>query len=202
MGPQGPAGAGLSVSATALLTLTNSGMKWFKLSRSSDNKSPEVLSATKKCPECLADIPKEAKKCSRCGSKQKRHLSKKEVILVCAVIFLPILFLSISSGGNSNPTASQPEVDGSKAHIIAKNYVQTILKSPSTADFPTFDYQYADLGNNKYQVVSYVDAQNSFGAQIRNNYSVTLSYNGGDWADIGNWTLHELILDGEVVYKR
>ena len=66
---------------------------------------------------------------------------------------------------------------------------------------PVLDYRFFDIGNDKYKVVSYVDSQNSFGAQIRSEYSVILSYNGGDWADINNWTLNELIFDGEVLYE-
>jgi len=49
--------------------------------------------------------------------------------------------------------------------------VKDRLKSPSSAKFPgIFDGQkdhITKLGNQKYQIISYVDSQNSFGAMIR-----------------------------------
>lgn len=174
-------------------------MKLFKLIGSS--KPREEESETKKCPECLADIPAEAKKCSHCGSTQKTKTTKKQWAVV-VILFAFMFYMFSLVGGGGGPTTQQPTIDDGRAHIIAQNYVESVLKSPSTADFPTFDYQASNLGNHKYKIVSYVDAQNSFGAEIRSNYSVTLSYNGsGEWADSNNWTLHELVFNGEVVYS-
>jgi len=58
-------------------------------------------------------------------------------------------------------------------------YVQKIvkqnLKAPATADFPFYDKnQIQHLGDCVYQVRSYVDSQNSFGAKIRSNFYVRL----------------------------
>jgi len=176
-------------------------MKSFKLFGSSKSKEEEQ-SETKKCHECLADIPAEATKCSHCGSKQKIKITgKRWAVIGILTVFIIFIFSSLG-GGDGGSTTQQSNIDDGRAHIIAQNYVESVLKSPSTADFPTFDYQASDLGNDKYKVVSYVDAQNSFGAEVRSNYSVTLSYNGsGEWADSNNWTLHELIFDGEVMYS-
>ena len=49
-------------------------------------------------------------------------------------------------------------------------------------------------------IESYVDAQNSFGAQIRTEWIVVLTHTGGNWANSSNWDLGELIFDGEIVY--
>ena len=60
------------------------------------------------------------------------------------------------------------------AYIMMEKYVEQRLISPKSAEFPgVFDgkldhVQY--LGNQKYRIVSYVDAQNSFGALIRTNF--------------------------------
>lgn len=62
------------------------------------------------------------------------------------------------------------EDDGNVAAICAQNYVEDNLKSPSSADFPWSLGNKTALGDNKYLVSSYVDAQNSFGAEIRTNY--------------------------------
>lgn len=54
---------------------------------------------------------------------------------------------------------------------------------------------------NTFTVRHYVDAQNSFGAQLRSPYTCRLTYNGGDWADITNWSCEYLELDGKTVYE-
>jgi hypothetical protein len=62
------------------------------------------------------------------------------------------------------------------AAIIA---VKENLKAPSTAKFP-FSYSSADIKKidiNTFVVKSYVDAENSFGAKIRNNFTVTIIKN-------------------------
>jgi tetratricopeptide (TPR) repeat protein len=84
--------------------------------------------------------------------------------------------------------------DKNKAFIICKNYVKAALRSPSTADFPWIDYTAVHHGRGKYTVRSYVDAQNAFGATIRNTWFCTVTYRGGEWADQRNWTLDDLKL--------
>jgi len=174
-------------------------MKSFRLSSSSE---PEVSGLTKKCPECLADIPQEAKKCSHCGTKQKESITAGKLILTIIVVGLVTSFiLAGSDSGSSTSTPKTTTVTETQINIMAENYVEAVLKSPSTADFPTLAFTHYDLGNNKHKIVSYVDSQNSFGAMIRSNWSVILTYNGGDWSNQGNWTLNELIFDGELLYS-
>ena len=72
---------------------------------------------------------------------------------------------------------------------IAKEIVKSNLKAPSTADFPTLLFSSSDIAmqrnGNIVAVQSYVDAQNSYGAEIRSNWLVefevidatSLSYN-------------------------
>jgi hypothetical protein len=63
------------------------------------------------------------------------------------------------------------------AHTMAEHYVEQRLKSPSTAKFPWYrDSQVSYVGECEFIVQSYVDAQNSFGAMLRSDYSVRLKY--------------------------
>jgi len=57
-----------------------------------------------------------------------------------------------------------------QAYQMAKRIVSNRLKSPSTPWITSISSRYS--GNCRYQVIAYVDAQNSFGATIRNYFSV------------------------------
>lgn len=70
---------------------------------------------------------------------------------------------------------------------MAQQFVKDNLKSPSTADFGGVfsDYQDPDqvvtvLGDGKFRVRAWVDAQNAFGATIRNRFVCVLEYVGND----------------------
>ena len=64
---------------------------------------------------------------------------------------------------------------------LAEDVVKANLKSPSSAKFP---FSYADEGvafsksGNLYTVTGWVDAENSYGAKLRNNFTVTMTKSG------------------------
>ena len=64
------------------------------------------------------------------------------------------------------------------AYSCAQTMVKRNLKSPSTAQFPTYkEAVITKLGEGKYEVKAYVDAQNSFGAMIRNDFTAIIRMN-------------------------
>lgn len=82
---------------------------------------------------------------------------------------------------NSKSRSSERETD---AKICAKKAVEDQLKSPSTAKFCKYTEMTAtNLGGNKWKVSGYVDAQNSFGATLRNNWTVTLTLTTSGFTD-------------------
>jgi hypothetical protein len=115
---------------------------------------------------------------------------KKEHFLSALAI---LIFMILAFGSKSSE--KKPDDLKTEAFVITQTFVEQKLKSPSTAKFPSFDFQSVHLGNGKYKVTSYVDAQNSYGAKIRTNYQCTLKYNSGNWADYTNWTLLNLTFD-------
>ena len=57
------------------------------------------------------------------------------------------------------------------------------LKAPTTADFPWYDEAFITWSSQDSVTFSaYVDAQNSFGAQIRTNWLCTANRTGRGWA--------------------
>lgn len=84
----------------------------------------------------------------------------------------------------------------SQASIVCKDYVRLTLKAPATADFPLLDFSAYRHGANHWTIKSYVDAQNGFGAKIRNHYTCGMTYSGsGDPLDFGSWKLLDLSLN-------
>lgn len=79
----------------------------------------------------------------------------------------------------------------SRLLITCQNAVKSILKSPSTAKFPNITKWTFVKRDGQIIVRSYVDAQNSFGAELRNEFQFIFS------AD--DYTMKSFIFDGEEI---
>lgn len=63
------------------------------------------------------------------------------------------------------------------AYVISQDFIKRELKSPSTAKFPAmWKSNVVDLGDCRFRVRSYVDAQNAFGAMLRTSYAAEVEY--------------------------
>jgi hypothetical protein len=65
------------------------------------------------------------------------------------------------------------------AFVMSQNFVKQRLKAPSTANFPTVvdnGVVVRAIPDCSFDVSAYVDAQNGFGAPIRNRYTAKMSY--------------------------
>jgi len=109
---------------------------------------------------------------------------------------------SSSSGNSSTQTKSVYAPDEIDLHIQAQQFVLQALKSPSTAKFPPLPYdavkintpEGAENNDGVYRVRSYVDSQNSFGAMIRNDWTVEMMLVKE------HWILTRMVVAGKVVY--
>ncbi|WP_461614876.1 hypothetical protein [Clostridium sp. Marseille-QA1073] len=81
----------------------------------------------------------------------------------------------------------------SNLQVKCKDAVKSVLKSPSTAKFPNISKW--KFGKDKEEIIvqSYVDAQNSFGAELRSEFQIILSSDGN--------SVKSFILDGEEYIK-
>jgi hypothetical protein len=76
-----------------------------------------------------------------------------------------------------------------EAQVMCEHFVKDRLKVPRSADFPWVAAKdvVRSLGNGRYIMSSYVDAENSFGAKIRARFACTVEFLGKN-----NWSLESL----------
>ena len=149
------------------------------------------------CSSCQSKISKKASICPHCRTKLKRGIGCS--VFLGMILFLLIAFagcVSLSSSTSTSDSTSISSDNAGMSYVQAKNYVKTVLKSPSSAKFPYLG-EGTKVGTGTYQVDSYVDSQNGFGAIMRSTYSITLQFTGGDPADQRNWNVMKFTLDGE-----
>lgn len=91
-------------------------------------------------------------------------------------------------------TKTEPCKDDSMALVMAEQFIKQRLKAPATASFGSVGdegvsvVQITDKEKHcAFRVITYVDAQNSFGAKIREKFVVELRPEEED-----NWHLIEL----------
>lgn len=77
------------------------------------------------------------------------------------------------------------KIDKTDAITTAQQFVKEQLKAPTTASFS--EDAWHDNGDSTYVVSGKVDAQNSYGAKIRQDYIVKMQYLGGDYSKIESW---------------
>jgi hypothetical protein len=113
------------------------------------------------------------------------------VVLFFGFVFLCAVVGSSSTGTKPHPAqaavrAPKPEPElGSKvdALIMSRRFVEMRLRAPRTARFPnSFDdgVQIESLGKGRWRVLSYVDAQNGFGGEVRTRYKCVMRTDDGE----------------------
>ena len=81
-------------------------------------------------------------------------------------------------------TKSSSSDKATDAKICAQKVVKDNLKSPSTAKFCKYAEMTAtNMGGDKWKITGWVDAQNSFGATVRENWTVILTLTGSGFKD-------------------
>jgi RNA polymerase subunit RPABC4/transcription elongation factor Spt4 len=142
--------------------------------------------ALKPCKECGKEISTEAKVCPNCGKKDPTSQPVPKWLWIALGVL--VLIVAVNLGGpKSTPeppkTAAElaREDSANAANLkqqkindqlfVARTICQTaamqLLKAPATAEFADDAYE-KDLGKGRSHIQLQVDAENSFGAKLRN----------------------------------
>ena len=105
------------------------------------------------------------------------------------VAVVAVLAIAGSKSRSDEPSAAELNY---LAHAVCAQWVRDSLKAPATADFPEYTDQGVTIAEDgsTYTVLSFVDAENGFGAMIRTSFICVTERRAN-----GNFTLLNLSLD-------
>ena len=109
---------------------------------------------------------------------------------------VPMLFIIIGVGIGAIIGSTAPKVERSSsatvressnikdgyghdkydAQVIAEKVVKNNLKSPSSAEFCSSSQMTITVSGDSWTIKGWVDAQNGFGATLRNNFTVNITF--------------------------
>lgn len=169
------------------------------------------------CPACGTDMNAASIKSFQQARKSAGNdagAAVKALLVICVLVVAWVLFKggtsteSYSTGGSpkSGYTASAPKGSGSATasskkytdeelktvlYIMSTDTIKKYLKSPSSAKFSEmYDCGFSRAGSNSLFMKGWVDAQNSYGAVLRQDWSVAATYdNSTDKMDIALVTI-------------
>ena len=157
----------------------------------------KISSSAQACPSCGAPVDSDP------ANKQVKRDRRTKIAAWIILPIVALSLIGAIFGENENSAGSQSEAtqtvgkpkvpspdstpdepdwktrdNSSMAYIMVEDFVKRRLKAPSTADFPSAwsgrGKMVDDVGNQTYAIDSYVDAQNSFGAQIRMRFAARI----------------------------
>jgi len=115
----------------------------------------------------------------------------KDALVLLASLALTFGMLAVFFVAVPAPTPPEPvvvETDASynttaQLYDVCKRLVLTVLKAPSTAEFPSLDrYRFVEYKDGGYGAEAFVDSQNGFGAMLRSDWDCRLMPAGpGAW---------------------
>jgi len=156
--------------------------KTAKLKQQSDRQAK-----TASCPTCGGLVAVGAKTCPHCGQAKPAPKKAGASAYVLAGLLLVIFIGGI---GNSPTGGSGPRYDAFNAQVECERFVRNSLRAPSSADFaPHRELAISGQGAGPWTVVGWVDAQNAFGAKIRNTYVCEVQFSG-DTVNLLNLSIH------------
>lgn len=117
-------------------------------------------------------------------------MTRKNLISFVALF----IFVVLAFGSTNSSQKNASDADTSMAKVMCDSFMEKRLKAPGSAEFAgPFDGVKAnhlgfENGIHTYEMVSYVDAQNSFGAKLRTKFYCKISNVPGS----DSWSLIDL----------
>lgn len=109
------------------------------------------------------------------------------LLLVRLAAAAPLIVALAACG---TPDYCDASVGRDMAAIMSEGFIKDRLLAPASARFPRASAaSVTKTGDCSYSVISYVDAQNGFGALIRQVYSITMTYVGNN-----TWRASNIVL--------
>lgn len=137
------------------------------------------------CPECSEDVSENAESCPGCGepisggSDDEFTASQGCAMIGCSVVSIGLLIFGLLLLSSVDNETGGPTASG--AISVCQQFVKNRLKSPSSAEFP-WGMDAEQVSEKQYRVQSYVEAQNSFGATLRKDFTcITRHKEGQTW---------------------
>lgn len=138
------------------------------------------------------------------GEAKKELLSVWLLVFAVSFVVVPVC-LWMDSDGRPGPQRADPQPrpddwrqrdNSGMAYIMMEKFVKERLKSPGSAKFPGLLDGQSDhvkpVGNHRYEISSWVDAQNAFGALMRCRFRGVIEQVSKD-----RWVLVSLALDDQ-----
>ena len=116
------------------------------------------------------------------GSQLPGFLTKKWFWLIVAILVFAFLANSVGGGSQIQPSSgTTAQHEPVEAYTVCQQFVEDSLKAPSTAEFGgPYSRVTTHNGGGEYTVRTYVDAENGFGAMIRNDFTCVVQHSSGD----------------------
>jgi len=137
----------------------------------------------KNCPYCTGENSDHENTCVYCGRPLPKPARKKLSIWAFLLISLVVIVLCIGvasmiGGGDSETSISPSE----SAWYACRQFTEARLKAPKTAEFERYNSsKVSRLNAVEWVVRMNVDAENSFGAMLANEFECVLQDLGENW---------------------
>lgn len=147
------------------------------------------------CRECGEEVSGEARSCPNCGIRRPGGADRTRAAAAWVLVGLVLVVVWALAGSPNpweSPYPSSWDEDQISAYQFCRRQVELDLRSPATAEFgdPATTSVVGPIPWNPdtVQVSLQVDAENAFGATIRNTFICTLSKSAKD-----TWTLGAMV---------
>lgn len=106
--------------------------------------------------------------------EENKSASWKEIFKIFAfsISIFVLVFLFAKCGDDGKHKTKNDKYIA--CYIYSQDLVKQKLKSPKSADFPTYSKSFITDKGKTILVSAYVDADNSFGASVRVHYTATI----------------------------